>query len=65
MLIKAKFLTELIHSTLPYKDGNGDLIPDSPRGIPLIGDGDGISLVPMGILLVANQFPSGLAGTGM
>jgi hypothetical protein len=22
------------------KDGNGDPIPDSPRGIPLLGDGD-------------------------
>jgi hypothetical protein len=23
------------------RDGNGDPIPDSPRGIPLLGDGDG------------------------
>jgi hypothetical protein len=23
------------------RDGNGDPIPDSPRGIPLLGDSDG------------------------
>jgi hypothetical protein len=32
-----------------YRDGNGDPIPDSPRGIPLLGDGDGAHFVPMGI----------------
>jgi hypothetical protein len=31
------------------RDGNGDPIPDSPRGIPLLGDGDGIKLTPAGI----------------
>ena len=30
------------------KDGNGDPIPDSPRGIPLLGDGDGNKFVPTG-----------------
>jgi hypothetical protein len=27
--------------SLSLRDGNGDPIPDSPRGIPLLGDGDG------------------------
>jgi hypothetical protein len=31
------------------RDGNGDPIPDSPWGIPLLGDGYGINLVPAGI----------------
>jgi hypothetical protein len=31
------------------RDGNGDPIPDSPRGIPLLGDGYGTNLVPAGI----------------
>jgi len=31
------------------KDGNGDPIPDSPRGIPLLGDGDGVKYAPTGI----------------
>jgi hypothetical protein len=32
-----------------FRDGNGDPIPDSPRGIPLLGDGYGTNLVPAGI----------------
>jgi len=47
------------------KDGNGDPIPDSPRGIPLLGDGDGKILIPTGKKTGRNQSPSGLAGTGM
>jgi hypothetical protein len=31
------------------RDGNGDPIPDSPRGISLLGDGYKTNLVPMGI----------------
>jgi hypothetical protein len=30
------------------RDGNGDPIPDSPRGIPLLGDGDGEIFSPRG-----------------
>ena len=47
------------------KDGNGAPIPDSPRGIPLLGDGDGANFSPTGIQMVGKQSPSGLAGTGM
>jgi hypothetical protein len=50
---------------VPVKDGNGAPIPDSPRGIPLLGDGDGANFIPAGIQLVEKQSPSGLAGTGM
>jgi hypothetical protein len=31
------------------RDGNGDPIPDSPRGIPLLGDGDGEISSPTGM----------------
>jgi hypothetical protein len=31
------------------RDGNGDPIPDSPRGIPPLGDGDGEETSPAGI----------------
>jgi hypothetical protein len=31
------------------KDGNGAPIPDSPWGIPLLGDGDGTNFIPTGI----------------
>jgi hypothetical protein len=31
------------------RDGNGDPIPDSPRGIPLLGDGDEKVSSPTGI----------------
>jgi hypothetical protein len=41
------FLKILTHA--PSRDGNGDPIPDSPRGIPLLGDGYGTNLVPAGI----------------
>jgi hypothetical protein len=47
------------------KDVNGAPIPDSPRGIPLLGDGDGAKLFPTGMNLVENQSPSGITGTGM
>ena len=38
----------LVSSTVP-RDGNGDPIPDSPRGIPPLGDGDGEETSPAGI----------------
>jgi hypothetical protein len=47
------------------KDGNGAPIPDSPRGILLLGDGDGTNLFPTGICSVEFLSPSGMAGTGM
>jgi hypothetical protein len=37
------------------QDGNGDLIPESPWRILLLGDGDGVSLVPMRIQTVGNM----------
>jgi len=48
-----------------HKDGNGDPIPDSPRGILPLGDGDGGELIPTGMELVELLSPSGMAGTGM
>jgi hypothetical protein len=36
----------IAHAT---RDDNGDLIPDSPRGIPPVGDGDGEDTSPAGI----------------
>jgi hypothetical protein len=39
--------------------------PDSPRGILLLGDGDGTELIPMGIYTVENLSPSGITGPGM
>jgi hypothetical protein len=47
------------------KDGDGDPIPDSPRGIPLLGDGDGDLSSPTGMETVEFCSPSGLTGTGM
>jgi hypothetical protein len=32
-----------------FRDGNGDLIPDFVRGIPILGDGDGEETSPAGI----------------
>jgi hypothetical protein len=32
-----------------HRDGNGDPIPDSPWGIPLLGDGDGEISSPTGM----------------
>lgn len=32
-----------------YRDGNGAPIPNSPWGIPLLGDGDGTNSIPIGI----------------
>jgi hypothetical protein len=34
------------------KDGNGAPIPDPPRGISLLGDGDGAEFIPTGIKMV-------------
>jgi hypothetical protein len=47
------------------KDGNGDPIPDSPRGIPLLGDEDGTSFSPTENYMEGNPSPSGLTGAGM
>jgi hypothetical protein len=33
----------------PARDGNEDEVPDYPRGIPLLGDGDGKRMIPTGI----------------
>jgi hypothetical protein len=35
--------------TVARRDGNGDPIPDSPWGIPLLGDGDGEVSSPTGM----------------
>ena len=43
-------------------DGNGDPIPDSPRGIPLLGDRDGENFIPAGMKTGKIYPPSGLAG---
>jgi hypothetical protein len=47
------------------KDVNGPPIPDSPRGIPLLGDGDGSDLISTEIYMGEILSPSGFAGTGM
>jgi hypothetical protein len=47
------------------KDGNEDPIPDSLRGIPLLGDGDGTSFFPTENYMEGNPSPSGLTGVGM
>ena len=47
------------------KDVNEDPIPDFPRGILPLGDGDGGKLIPTGKHLVGRLSPSGMAGTGM
>jgi len=39
------------------KDGNGDPIPDSPRGILSLGDGDGGKFIPTGMDLVEKWSP--------
>ena len=39
------------------KDGNGDPIPDSPRGILPLGDGDGGKFIPTGMDLVEKWSP--------
>jgi len=46
-------------------NGNGDPIPDSPRGIPLLGDRDGENFIPAGMKTGKIYPPSGLEGTGM
>jgi hypothetical protein len=38
-----------IHTINKTRDGNGDPIPVSPRGIPLLGYGDGTKSIPTGI----------------
>ena len=47
------------------QDGNGDPKSDSPRGIPLLGIGDGRDLLSTGRLMGKILSPSGLAGSGM
>jgi hypothetical protein len=47
------------------RDGNRDPIPDSPRGIHLLGDGDGNILVPIGNQTGKIVSPSGITGAGM
>jgi hypothetical protein len=47
------------------RDGNGDPIPDSPRGIHPLGNGDGTNLVPTGNETGEIASPSGMAGAGM
>jgi hypothetical protein len=42
-------MAEVVDGSGATRDGNGDPIPDSPRGIPLLGDGYGTNLVPAGI----------------
>jgi hypothetical protein len=37
------------HPPVVSRDGNRDPIPDSPRGIPLLGDGDGEASFPTGM----------------
>jgi hypothetical protein len=59
------FFSKFIQSSLMARDGNGDPIPDSPRGIHLLGDGDGTNLIPMGNQTGEIASPSGMAGTGM
>jgi hypothetical protein len=44
------------------KDGNGDPIPDSSRGIPLLEDGDGTNFFPTGNHTGKMHPPSGLTG---
>jgi hypothetical protein len=46
------------------RDGNGDAIPDSPRGIHLLGDGDGSNFIPTGMKVGRIWSPLGLAGAG-
>jgi hypothetical protein len=41
--------SDALLSFVRSRDGNGDPIPDSPRGIPLLGDGYRTNLVPAGI----------------
>jgi len=73
VIAKCKALTLSLNSRLlgpllllvACKDGNGDPIPDSPWGIPLLGDGDGEILFPVGKKMGGNLSPLGLVGTGM
>jgi hypothetical protein len=39
----------VFYATVWIRDGNGDPIPDSPWGIPLLGDGDGEVSSPTGM----------------
>jgi hypothetical protein len=40
---------DLAHGESVIRDGNGDPIPDSPRGLPPLGDVDGEETSPAGI----------------
>ena len=44
-------------ASIVAKDGNGDPIPDSPRGILPLGDGDGGKFIPTGMDLVEKWSP--------
>jgi hypothetical protein len=46
------------------RDGNGAPIPDSPRGIPPLGDGDGEGSPPRGDVNGENPPPMGKRGRG-
>jgi hypothetical protein len=43
LCLDAIYLVDLVYIMSVSRDGNEDLIPDSPRGIPLLGDGYGTS----------------------
>jgi hypothetical protein len=42
-------LDKLYIQNILSRDGNGDPIPDSPRGVPPLEDGDGEETSPAGI----------------
>jgi hypothetical protein len=44
---------------VPTRDGNGAPIPESPRGIPPLGDGDGEGSPPRGDVNGEKSFPDG------
>jgi hypothetical protein len=49
LLSSESLVSHFSSSSSRSRDGNGDPIPDSPRGIHLLGDGDGKKLIPTGI----------------
>jgi hypothetical protein len=49
----------------PPRDANGAPKPDYPWGIPLLGLGYELKLIPMGIDLGEILSPSGMVGTGL
>jgi hypothetical protein len=50
--------------TSPPRDGNGDPIPNSPRGIRPLGDGDASILISHGELFGEKLIPVGYGGGG-